>query len=83
MFLSYVFFGLIPESTLCQHGKKDDSCCGSSCGNGSGSKPNSASKESKVIKPKKQNWGIKLNCTKLKGIKSLSSSPSSECKYFE
>lgn len=85
--MSSCLFRLISDSPLCQHARKDGSCCsgGSSninSGSGVASKPNSASKESKELKSKKQNWGIKLNCTKLKGIKSLSSSLSSERKLY-
>lgn len=92
-FLLFSFLNRISDSALCQHAKKVCSSCGSNSGGssssigsgGSGSnnviKQNGASKESKELKSKKPNWGIKLNCTKLKGIKSLSSSLSSERKY--
>lgn len=80
----------ILDSALCQHAKKVCSSCGVSGGGGgvggAGSsviKQNGASKESKELKSKAPNWGIKLNCTKLKGIKSLSSSLSSKRKYIE
>lgn len=81
---------LISDSALCQHAKKVCSSCGVNGGSGGGgggaanivTKQNGASKESKELKSKKPNWGIKLNCTKLRGIKSLSSSLSSERKYI-
>lgn len=64
--------GIFAGSMVCLHGKSDASCCG---------KLNGVIKDSKEIKAKKQNWGIKLSCTKLKGMKSLPTSISSERKY--
>lgn len=80
----------ISDSALCQHAKKVCNSCGISGGGGGGDaavtsvtkQQNGASKESKEQKSKKPNWGIKLNCTKLRGIKSLSASLSSERKYI-
>lgn len=90
LFFSHFIVDSILDSALCQHAKKVCSSCGvnggvSGGGNAGSSvtKQNGASKESKELKSKKPNWGIKLNCTKLKGIKSLSSSLSSERKYIE
>ncbi|XP_031630573.1 uncharacterized protein LOC116345400 [Contarinia nasturtii] len=48
-----------------QQAKNGESCC---------EKHNLTSKDTKELKSKKPNWSIKLNCAKLKGIKSLSSS---------
>lgn len=88
--INFLIVDLISDSALCQHAKKVCSSCGASGGgNGGGAavssvtkQQNGASKESKELKSKKPNWGIKLNCKKLK-IKPLSSSLSSERKYIE
>lgn len=88
--ISFLIVDLISDSALCQHAKKVCSSCGiSGGGNGGGAavssaikQQNGATKESKELKSKKPNWGIKLNCTKLRGIKALSSSLSSERKYI-
>lgn len=66
-------FQKISDASHCQQAKSDGSCC---------SKSKGASKESKELKAKIQNWGTRFNCTKLKGIKSLSSSLSSERKFI-
>lgn len=80
--MTFYFADVILDSSLCQHAKKAINGTGiGNSGNGGVSKQNcSGAKESKELKSKKPNWGIKLNCTKLKGIKSLSSSLSSERK---
>lgn len=64
------FFFCVHISDL-QHAKNSESCCEKHIATG---------KDTKELKSKKPNWSIKLNCAKLKGIKSLSSSFSQECK---
>lgn len=54
---NYIFILIQLDSTQC-HLNADGSCC---------NKQNSANKDAKETKAKKQNWSIKFNCTKLKG----------------